>query len=57
MTSMVDIGPYLLPICGPLGTFLGPFGGAQMAPNEEKKKQHKNLFSGCIGEFSLNEWV
>jgi hypothetical protein len=45
----LDIGPYLLPNCGHLGTFFGPFGGAQMAL--KGKKQHKNLFSGCFGQF------
>jgi hypothetical protein len=32
----LDIGPYFLPTCGPLLTFLGPFGGAQMAPKWKK---------------------
>jgi hypothetical protein len=27
----LDIGPYILPTCGSLFTFLGPFGGAQLA--------------------------
>jgi hypothetical protein len=30
------IGPYILPTCGPLFTFLGPFGGAQLAPKWKK---------------------
>ena len=28
--SCLDVGTYILPTCGPLHTFLGPFGGAQM---------------------------
>jgi hypothetical protein len=28
--SCLDVGTYILPPCGPLHTFLGPFGGAQM---------------------------
>jgi hypothetical protein len=33
----LDIGTYILPTCGPLCTFLGPFGGAQM-PQESIRK-------------------
>jgi hypothetical protein len=28
--SSLEVGTYILPICGPLSTFLAPFGGAQM---------------------------
>jgi hypothetical protein len=48
----LDIRPYTPPTCGPLSTFLGPFGGAQMA-----KKLHKKLFSGCLGQILLKEWT
>jgi hypothetical protein len=34
--SSLDIWTYILPICGPLSTFLGPFGGAQMPQNSTK---------------------
>jgi hypothetical protein len=30
--SSLDIGPYVLPTCRPLGILSGPFGGAKMAP-------------------------
>ena len=30
LLSCLDVGTYILPTCGPLHTFLGPFGGAQM---------------------------
>jgi hypothetical protein len=29
----LDIGSYIVPTCGPLSTFLGPFGATQMAQN------------------------
>jgi hypothetical protein len=54
----LDVGPYLWPIWGPLGFFLGVYGSARMAPKwREKKKQHKNLFSGCFGQFLLKEYA
>jgi hypothetical protein len=33
----LDIRPYIPPKCGPLSTFLGSFGGAQVAPKQDKK--------------------
>jgi hypothetical protein len=35
--SSLDIGTYIPPTCGPVCTFLGPFGGAQIPPNRIKK--------------------
>ena len=35
--SSLDIETYILLICGPLSTFLAPFGGAQMPQNSIKK--------------------
>jgi hypothetical protein len=32
------IGPYILSTCGPLCSFLGPFGVAQMPQNSQRKK-------------------
>jgi hypothetical protein len=32
----LNMGSYILPTCGPWFTFLGPFGGAQMAKNSIK---------------------
>jgi hypothetical protein len=46
--SSLDIGTYIPPTCGPLSTFFGPFGGAQMPQNSTK-----NLFSGCSGPLLL----
>jgi hypothetical protein len=37
LCSSLDIGPYILPTCWPLNTFLGPFEGAQMATNSINK--------------------
>jgi hypothetical protein len=34
--SSLDIMTYIQPTCGPLSTFLGPFGGAQMLQNSIK---------------------
>jgi hypothetical protein len=42
----------MLFICGPLYTFLGPIGGAQMT--KKGKKAYKKLFSGCSGAFGLS---
>jgi hypothetical protein len=42
-----DIGPYILTTCGPLCTFLGPFGGAQMPRNTIK-----NYFLVVLDHFS-----
>jgi hypothetical protein len=53
--SSLDIEPYILSICKPLGTFLGQFGGAQMA--RKKQKQHKKQFSGCYGPFLPKAWA
>jgi hypothetical protein len=50
--SRLDIGPYILPTCGPLHTFLGSFGVAQKAKNSVKK-----LFTACLGIFLLKEWA
>jgi hypothetical protein len=33
----LDIGTYILPTCGPMCTFLAPFGGAQMPQNSIKR--------------------
>jgi hypothetical protein len=50
----LDIEPYVLATCKPLSTFLGP----SKVPNGPKmKKEHKNLFSGCFGQFILKEWA
>jgi hypothetical protein len=35
--SSLDIGTYIPPTCGPLITFLGPLGGAQMPKKGIKK--------------------
>jgi hypothetical protein len=45
----LDIRPYIPHTCGPSGTFLGQFGGAQMAP---KKKQHKETVFWLIRTIS-----
>jgi hypothetical protein len=47
----LDIGPYLLPTWGPLGTFLGLFGGAQIAHNE-KEYSIKTCFLVVLDHFS-----
>jgi hypothetical protein len=36
LSLSLNIGTYILPICGPLGTFLAPFGGIQMPQNSIK---------------------
>jgi hypothetical protein len=41
--SSLNIGTYILPTCGPLCTFLGQFGGAQM-PQKLHKKTNFGLF-------------
>jgi hypothetical protein len=38
------IGLYVSPTSGPMGTFLGPFEGAQMAPKWKTKKVQKTVF-------------
>jgi hypothetical protein len=43
---------YIPPTCGPLSTFLGPFGRAQM-PHDSIKK----VSSGCLGSFLLEKWA
>jgi hypothetical protein len=35
--SSLNIGTYILPTCGPLCTFSGPFGGAEMSKDSIKK--------------------
>jgi hypothetical protein len=35
--SSLDIGTYILSICGPLYTFLGPFGGSPNSPEQHIK--------------------
>jgi hypothetical protein len=48
--SSLNIGTYILPTCGPLSTFLGPFGGAQMPQSGIEKR-----FSDCSGLFLPQE--
>jgi hypothetical protein len=48
--SSLNIGTYMLPTCGPLCTFLGPFGGGQIPQYSTKK-----LYSGRFVLFLLQE--
>jgi hypothetical protein len=48
--SGLDVGTYILPTCGSLSTFLGPFGGAQIP-----KTAYRKLSSGCFGPFLLEQ--
>jgi hypothetical protein len=52
----LDIGSYIPPACGPLSTFLGPFGATQMAP-KWLKNRIKNLFCSCFRPFHLQKWA
>jgi hypothetical protein len=51
----LDIGHMSWPLANPMSTFLGPFKVPKLPQNI--KKQHKNLFSGCLEQFLLKEWA
>jgi hypothetical protein len=50
----LDIELYIPPTCGPLSTFLGLFGGAQIAP-KWWKNSIKNLFTVWFGPLLLKD--
>jgi hypothetical protein len=52
----LDIWSYIRPTCAPLSTFLGPFGGAQIA-QKWLKQQDKKLFCSCLRPFLLKQWA
>jgi hypothetical protein len=46
----LNIGTYILPTCGPLCTFLGPFGGAQII-------EKTGLFRTILTKTGLMIWL